>query len=329
MSAVDFHAYFQPPRFLRHLRKRKAYPRIERTSAGESVFTAPGAGRLLRPEQLDLDARIEMMDKAGVQAQVLRLQNVGGIDAFEPSEAIEMARSVNEELGDVARKYPGRFIPFAAVPLQAPQSACDVAKQAVADFGHRGIGASCQIAGVGLDDARYEEFLATVEALRTPLLILPNHPSLLAPSLEPYQWLSGAFGFQVDLTWAVLRLLASGACGRVPKLDLIVANLGGVLASITERLDEYWSRVHAGSSTMRQLPTIELRRFYYETASADPRAIAMAASVFGSDRLLFGSDYPSFALDRGMNNVLMSGLSTKDVDSILSGNAAALFSRAI
>jgi predicted TIM-barrel fold metal-dependent hydrolase len=326
VSAIDFHAYYQPPRFLAHLRRREQYPRIERTDAGEAVFTAPGAGRLLRPEQLDLDKRIELMDKAGVKAQILRLQNVGGIDAFGPDEATDMARMINEELSEIARRYPGRFLPFAAVPLQAPDKAYDELTYAVTRLGHRGVGASCQVGGIGLDDPKYRPLLRTVEALRVPVLVLPNHPSLLDASLRPYHWLSGAFGFQVDLTWAALRLLASGALEQMPGLIVIVANLGGVLASITERLDEYWNRVHAGTITMKQRPSVELRRMYYETASADPRAIALAASILGSDRLLFGSDYPSFALERGMRNVLETGLPAADIQAILSGNAARLFS---
>ena len=325
MSAIDFHAYYQPPGFLDYLRKRKDYPRVEKTPQGEFVFTSAKSARLIRPEQLDLDLRIEMMDKSGVKAQILRLQNVGGIDAFPPAEAIEMARSINEELSEIARKYSGRFIPFAAVPLQNPEKAAIEVSYAVLKLGHQGVGASCQINGVGLDDERYASFLKTVESCGVPIIVLPNHPSLLNYSLENYQWLSGAFGFQVDLTWAALRLLASGACEQYPKLTVIVANLGGVLTSITERLDEYWLRVHAGSTTLKEKPSVALRHFYYETASSDHRTIALAASIFGSDRLLFGSDYPSFSLDRGMKNVLECGLPKEDINLILHGNAAKIF----
>jgi predicted TIM-barrel fold metal-dependent hydrolase len=321
MSVIDFHAYYQPPRFLEHLRRRKQYPRVERSGDGEAVFTAPGAGRPIRTDQLDLDKRIRLMDQAGVDAQILRLQNVGGIDAFAPDEAVEMARLVNEELSDISRKYAGRFIPFAAVPLQSPEKACDELRHAVTRLGHRGVGVSCHIGGRGLDDPLYAPFLQTAEELGVPLILLPNHPSLLDMSLRPYQWLNGAFGFQVDLTWAVLRLLASGTMERTPRLTIVVANLGGVLTSITERLDEYWNRVHAGSATMKQLPSEALRRFYYETASAHPHAIALAASIFGSDRLVFGSDYPSFSLERGMRNVMESGLPEREIREVLAGNA--------
>jgi predicted TIM-barrel fold metal-dependent hydrolase len=321
MHAIDFHAYYQPPRFVDYLRRRKDYPRVERQGEFEAVFTGPGAGRVLRPEQLDLDRRIEMMDAAGVRTQILRLQNVGGIDAFDVSEAAEIARMVNEELAGISRRFPGRFIPFAAVPLQSTERACAELQHALR-LGHRGVGASCQLRGVGLDDPRYRPFLKQVEAAGVPLLVLPNHPSLLQASLEPYQWLSGAFGFQVDLAWAALRLLASGTLDDCPKLTVIIANLGGVLTALSERLDEYWRRVHAGSVGTAEEPTRALRRMYYETASADARAIGLAASILGSDRLLFGSDYPSFSLERGLQNVLRSGLPPEQIDAILSSNAA-------
>lgn len=325
---VDFHAYFQPPRFLAHLRGRKQYPRIERVDGREAVFTGPGAARPIRPEQIDLDRRIELMDDAGVDVQILRLQNVGGIDSFPVDEAVEMARMVNEELAQVAARYRGRFVPFAAVPLQSAEQATSEALHAVSALGHRGVGVSCHHEGIGLDDARYGQFLRTLEELDVPLLVLPNHPPLLEEKLHPYGWLAGSFGFQVDLAWSVLRLLASGVAERVvPHLTLIVANLGGVVTSLTERLDQYWERVHTGSTTLETRPSEAIRRFYFETASAHPATIATAASILGSDRLLFGSDYPSFSLKRGVQNIVESKLSSRDVQSILSGNASRVLTR--
>lgn len=322
MPVTDYHAYFQPPRFLEHLRRRSQYPRVERAGDGEAVFTGPGAGRPIRPEQIDLDRRIQLMDEAGVDVQILRLQNVGGIDAFGPDEAADMARMVNEELAGIERRHPGRFKAFASVPMRRPEKAIEEARHAVTSLGHHGVGVSCHLDGKGLDAPEYGGFLKAVEALDVPLLVLPNHPPLLNEALQPFQWLAGAFGFQVDLTWSVLRLLASGVVDdEVPRLKIIIANLGGVLTSISERLDEYWRRVHVGGASMKQLPSQALRRFYYETASAHPVAISTAASILGADRLLFGSDYPSFSMQRGMGNVLESGLPKHDIQRILSENS--------
>jgi predicted TIM-barrel fold metal-dependent hydrolase len=324
MTVVDFHSYFQPEEFLDHLRRRKSFPRIEKGAQGDIIFSGPGAGRLIRPEQTDLVARLRLMDEAGVDVQILRLQNVGGIDAFEIGEASAVARSVNGQLAAIARRFPDRFVPFAAVPLMDTQRAIDELRYAVEKLGHRGVGVSCHIDGIGLDDPRFAEFLQAVEALRVPLLLLPNHPPLLEPALRPYGWLAGAFGFQVDLSWAALRLLASGVMDRLPELKVIVANLGGVLTSITERLDEYWRRVNAGTTSLGVPPSRALQRFYFETASASPRAIALAAEIFGADRLLFGSDYPSFELAKGVRNVLESGLGEAELRALFHENARAL-----
>ncbi|MEX0730726.1 MAG: amidohydrolase family protein [Aquisalimonadaceae bacterium] len=310
---------------LDELRQRHEYPMVRSGPQGEAVYTGPGAGRPIRPEQSDIEVRLRMMDAAGVDQQILRVQNVGGIDAFEPDRAKIMARAVNAELSEIARKYPGRFIPFAAVPANEPEAAAQELVHAVEVLGHAGVGLSCQIAGKGLDHEHYLPLLQAAQSLGVPLLLLPNHPPLLEPALRPYHWLAGAFGFQVDLTWAVLRLLHAGVFERFPDITIIVANLGGVLSSITERLDEYWNRVHTGSDTLPMMPSEGLRGFYYETASAHPASIAAAAQLFGADRLVFGSDYPSFSLQRGVDNIRNSNLSEQEMDAVMRGNATTIF----
>ena len=157
-----------------------------------------------------------------------------------------------------------------------------------------------------------------------PLLILPNHPSLIDAKIDPYHWLTGAFGFQVDLSLVALRMLSAGILDAYPKLRVILANLGGVFPFIAERLDQYWERVHAAERPLPVRPTEALRRFFLETASAHPAAIRMTAEVIGIDRLVFGSDYPSFDFERAVENVRNCGLAPAEIDAILSGNARRL-----
>jgi predicted TIM-barrel fold metal-dependent hydrolase len=322
--AIDFHAYFQPAAFLDRLRQRHGYPRIERMDGREIVWSAPNVGRPLRPEQNDVVRRLAMMDEAGIDTQILRLQNVSGIDALETDEAREVAHAANAELADLARQYPQRFVPYASVPMRDIDKAIEVLDRAVTGLGHRGVGVSAATAGVFVDDPSVAPFLDRVEALGVPLLLLPNHPSSIDSALAPHGWLTGALGFQVDIAVAALRLLCSGALERRPGLRVILANLGGVLPFVTERLDQYWHRVHAGTRDLPVPPVEALRRFYYETASGDARAIRLAAEVIGIDRLVFGSDYPSFDMARAVHNVRDSGLSEDAVEQVLRGNAQPL-----
>jgi len=324
---VDFHAYFQPQSFLDHLRRRRDYPRIEKTAEGEVIWSGPGAARRIRPDQTDIARRVEMLAAAGIDAQILRLQNVSGIDSFDPAEGLAIAQAANEELTEIARRYPGRFIPYAAVPMRDVAGAVAELERAVTKLGHRGVGISVGVDGKSLDHPDFAPIFDTAHRLRVPVLILPNHPSLIDARIEPYNWLTGAFGFQVDLSLVALRLLCGGLLDRWPKLDVVLANLGGVFPFIVERLDQYWERVHAGGKKPLPVPPTEaLRRFYLETASAHPAAIRMTAEVIGIDRLVFGSDYPSFDFQRAVDIVRNCGLPPHDIEAILSGNAQRLVS---
>lgn len=321
---VDFHAYFQPRAFLDRLRKRRDYPRIEATQDGEAIVSGPRAARPLRPEQTDIEWRVRELAASGIDCQILRLQNVSGVDAFAPDEGLDVAREANEEIAAIAARFPGRFICYAAVPMADVRAAVAELERAVTRLGHRGLGISASFGGKGLDHPDFLPLLECAAALDVPVLLLPNHPSMLDPLLAPYGWLTGAYGFQVDISTVALRLLCAGTLERLPKLRLVLANLGGVLPFLLERLEQYWARVHAGRRPLDAPPREALRRFWYETASAHPAAIRMTAETIGVDRLVFGSDYPSFDFVRALEIVRGCGLPPPDIERILRSNAAAL-----
>lgn len=264
------------------------------------------------------------MTAAGIDCQVLRLQNVSGVDALEPAEGLEVAQAANEEMAAIAARFPGRFIPYAAVPMTDVPGAVAELERAVTQLGHRGVGLSASCGGKSLDHAGFAPLLACAERLGVPLILLPNHPSLIDPLLEPYAWLTGAYGFQADLSTVALRLVCGGALERHARLQIVLANLGGVLPFVLERLEQYWSRVHAGARPLAQPPREALRRFWYETASGHPAAIRMTAEVIGADRLVFGSDYPSFDFERALQAVRTCGLPPEEIELVLRGNARKL-----
>ncbi len=323
---VDFHAYFQPRSFLERLRQRSEYPFIEQTPEGEVIRSGPGAARRIRPEQTDIARRVEMLSHAGIDTQILRLQNVSGIDAFDAMEGRDIAQGANEELSALARRYPGRFIPYAAVPMRDVNMAVAELERTVTRLGHQGVGISTSVDRRPLDHPQFEPLFECAARLDVPVLILPNHPSLIDELIKEHGWLTGAFGFQVDLSLVALRLLASGILDKYPRLRVVLANLGGVFPFIVERLEGYWERVHAGERPLPVRPIEALRRFYLETASGHCAAIRMTAEVMGADRLLFGSDYPSFDFLHALRSVRESGLPPEQIELILGGNAQRLIS---
>jgi predicted TIM-barrel fold metal-dependent hydrolase len=267
---------------------------------------------------------VKNLADAGIDCQILRLQNVSGVDALAPAEGLALAQAANEELVEIAKRFPGRFMPFAAVPLTDVPAAVAELDRAVTKLGHRGVGLSASAGGKTLDQPRFLPLLECAARLGVPVILLPNHPSTLDASLAPYGWLTGGYGFQVDISTVALRLVCGGVLDRLPDLKVVLANLGGVLPFVVERLDYYWNRMHAGERPLPVAPREALRRFWYETASAHPAAVRMTAETIGVDRIVFGSDYPSFEFVRAVEVVRECGLPAADVERILRGNAREL-----
>jgi predicted TIM-barrel fold metal-dependent hydrolase len=323
-GVVDFHTYVQPESFLERLRRRRGYPRVERSPAGEILLSAPGVARPIRPEQNDIEKRLSLMDAAGVSMQVIRLQNVSGVDALDADEGLAVAVAANEELSGLALRYPGRFAPFAAFPAADEAGGRKELRRAIEVLGLRGVATSVCHHGVAIDHPRYEWIFETAAELEVPLLLLPNHPTVVDQALEPFGWLSAALGFHVDLSVVALRILAYGRLERYPRLDVILANAGGVLPYVTKRLDHFWAKAPAGVKLFTSPPSSAIRRFHFGTAWTDARTVGVAAQVIGCDRMVFGSDYPSFDLVEAIGEVRRSKLAQDDVDCILSSNAARL-----
>ena len=70
------------------------------------------------------EKRLALMDEAGLDIQILSFSSPG-IDEFDPdySSAASMAVAVNDILHDTIKRYPTRFMGFAAItPYDVPQS---------------------------------------------------------------------------------------------------------------------------------------------------------------------------------------------------------------
>ena len=80
------------------------------------------------------------------------------------------------------------------------------------------------------------------------------------------------------------------------------------------------------------MPEVEkaLSNVYFDTAATPflykPQIFKQVADIIGSDRILFGSDYPLLSPRRIIDQVESSGLSQKDKAKILGGNAKRLLS---
>ena len=316
---IDVHAHLNP----------KAYTelqgRLGPRRRGEPYPTAPG----LRPPPTtdspeDIQARLAIMDEAGVQMQVLSVP--AGPYFSSPADAVEGAHLVNDSLSGIVRAHPDRFTAYAVLPLPHVQESLRELRRAHDDLGMRGVILACSIQQTR--SPAEAEFEPIYEELNRRGSILYFHPSgngLCSPFLNDWG-LTYAAGAPMEDTTIVTHLMARAIPTRYPNIKIVVAHYGGAIPMLMHRLDhEAPPRVPG----LAEAPSITARRLYYDTVGHGSSVALVAAwKAFGADHLMAGSDYPVtlyFEPYRANFDFIgESELPGADVEQILSGTARSL-----
>lgn len=114
--------------------------------------------------------------------------------------------------------------------------------------------------GEYLDDARFWDIFAAAETLDVPIYIHPSTPSprMYAPFGEV--GLEGAiYGFGVETSFHLLRIVFRGVFDRFPKLKIIVGHLGEALPFWFFRID-FFQRANQNTNRYPHMPKLQ-RKF--------------------------------------------------------------------
>lgn len=244
--------------------------------------------------------RLEQMDAAGIDFQILSLFDPGVQDETDVVTAIDLARRANDDLAESVRGNPDRFGGFATLATQDPDAAATELERAVTELGLVGglINGHCQ--GRYLDDPAYERMFGRAEELGVPIYLHPTTPhravmdAWFAPYVDDGLHLA-SWGFGVETGTHVLRLIYSGLFDKFPALQMIIGHLGEMLPFAAYRIDRYYGLGGTGSKDrLQHLPSDYLRNNFHITTSGNfcPRAFACTLDVMGADRVMFSVDYP-------------------------------------
>jgi 2,3-dihydroxybenzoate decarboxylase len=245
--------------------------------------------------------RLEQMDAAGIDYQILSLFDPGVQEQADVARAIDLARRANDTLAETVRENPHRFGGFATLATQDPDAAAAELERAVTELGLVGglINGHCQ--GRYLDDPAYEGLFGRAEAMGAPIYLHPTapHPAVMEAWFAPYVADGlhlASWGFAAEAGTHALRLIYSGLFDKFPGLQMIIGHLGEMLPFAAYRIDRYYGLGGGTGSSrgLQHLPSEYLRNNFYVTTSGNfcPPAFACTLEVMGVDRVMFSVDYP-------------------------------------
>ncbi len=331
---VDVHNHWYPKEFLDHLVSRSEPPYARQTGPTSYVCYAAGdviVAHIDRAGHYDLDARVEDLDKAGLDTQVMSA-TIPGPESLPPDEGVYWAKRINDAYAEATRNYPGRFYAMASLPYQVPDEAAKELERCHKDLGVKGIQMFSNINGDPPFLDKYDEIFGLADEWDLPVLLHPAVPwtaELMDTLRIPYQ----LYGYTVDSSVSVISMIFHGVFEKHPGLKMVHSHLGGIVPYLVQRLRHSWEgyRKEWGLDLSEAPDVVYQNSVWPDTTSFYIPAMKCALEWVGSGHLVVGTDYahrvgdPEGAIKAVKDLGAALKLPQAEVDAMLGKNAEALF----
>ncbi|MEU0494675.1 amidohydrolase family protein [Mycobacterium sp. NPDC006124] len=274
--------------------------------------------------------RLAHMDEVGIDVQVVS-HGANSPGNLAHPDAVQLCRTVNDELARQISEHPTRFRGFATLPLYEPATAADELRRCVEELGFVGALTHGSIEGAFLDHPRFEPVLAAAEAVGRPIYVHPGMPGRAIstpyyagewPAAVQFLFAGPAFGWHAEAGIHVIRLILSGALDRHPNLTLLSGHWGELVAGWLDRLDE----VVGWADHLDRAPSAYYREQVWATPSGmfSQNQLNFIVAEIGADRIIHSEDYPYVVRDDVSTFLERADLTDGQRAAIAHGNAEKL-----
>ena len=323
VRGIDIHTHVVPGSFpgYRGTRGAHQWPSMAPAQPCHCHVMINGASYRTVPDTSWLAAkRLPDMDEAALARQILSPMPELLSYWLPPEDAHVLLRHVNETIATMVSDAPTRFGGLGGVPLQDLDAAIAELEFLMRDLGLHGAEIGTHVNGVSIGDPQFEPFFATARALGASIFVHAIHPAgrdrLVGAGLEQL------VAFPGDVGLAITSMITGGTLERLPGLRMAFSHGGGAFAMMLPRLEHGWKTSPALKNILPRSPSSYAREFWYDTLVYDAAALRHVASVFGTDRLCLGSDYPFQIRERDpVGAARACGFDEQTTLALLEGNA--------
>ena len=307
---IDVHAHYWTEDYLDRL--------VDMGKGDARAVRGLGAG-----DGAEMDARLRLMDRAGVEVQVLSAAPQRPYSE-DPENAANTARYVNDQYAQLVERHRDRFRAFAALPMPNVEESLAELDRALGDLAMAGVVMNTTVLGHALVEPGFEPIFAELDRRGAVLYLHPAGNNACSPLIGTYHltWMVGA---PVEDTISIMHLITHGVPVRYPGIKIINSHLGGALPMLLQRWDDQYGWESPGTP---EPPSVSARRMWYDTVGhGHVPALRCAIDSLGADRLLLGTDFPyenGELFVRAVDYITAPGIDTSATQAILDQNASAV-----
>ena len=263
--------------------------------------------RYVGSSYMDANLRLQRMDEAGIDFQVLSPNPLTYFHFIEAQSAIAYCQIHNDALAKIVADHKGRLAGFAALPMQEPRAAITELQRSVRELGLLGgyIGTDMPRP---LDDPAMDPFYEACVSLDVPLFIHPGPAGIDGPKGDPGLRrfdLDVVVGFAAQETIAVATLIFGGVLDRHPKLDICLSHGGGSSAYMMGRMARAARKRPWVATELKAEGAFEerYRRLWFDTHLNSERSEEFFYDTVGPERLVYGTNFAGWdAPDAGTSH---------------------------
>lgn len=276
----------------------------------------------------DIEAQLKIMDGAGIDKAALTYPTT---DAhLKLGSFSEVARIYNDNVAKIIKRYPGRFIGAAILPIDNTPDMLDEIKRAKEELGFKAISLASSYNGKYLDDALFLPVYKKAGDENIPIFVHSQIVNPIGYERVKDPLLTPVIEYVFDTTICIGKLLMADILRQFCEVKFIFAYFGGVIPHLAGRFDATYNMLR-GINFVKDLknnPSELLKNIYVDT-SGDTHIVNFQAALelFGAGRILWGSDWPAKKdIFGSINAVKNLNITQSDKDNILGGNLERMLS---
>jgi aminocarboxymuconate-semialdehyde decarboxylase len=320
----DLHTHYYPDKYFQMIRDIPSDFSFDKDPTGRTIIKHRGARFFgITPPMTDPEKRIEDMDRVGIDVEVLSLSTPNVYFAPAQRQA-EIARHVNDGYAELIARYPKRFKAFASIPMDDPDAALQELHRTIGELRMNGVVLLSNVQGRPLTAPQYRPFLEEANRMKLCIFIHPMLPAVTEPFNEFV--LGPLVAFPFDTTLAVARLCFAGVFRQLSDIKWLIGHAGGAIPWLSERLDNGYRDMAECRVNIDQLPSVYLKKLYYDTVTFSPYTLNTLRDWVGADHMAMGSDYPHLlgSIERSVSSIQSLNIPEKEKEQIFSGTALSI-----